>query len=54
MFRDCSVALPHGAMGLSAVCECGISRSYSLTIFTVKNSAHSVGISSGSANKILT
>ena len=25
------MALPHGAMGLSAVCECGISRLYSLT-----------------------
>ena len=23
--RDCCVALPRGAMGLSAVCECGIS-----------------------------
>ena len=27
------MALPRGAMGLSAVCDCGISRSYSLTIF---------------------
>ena len=27
---DCCVALPGGAMGLSAVCDCGISRSYSL------------------------
>ena len=26
------VALPHSAMGLSAVCDCGISLSYSLTI----------------------
>ena len=26
------VALPRGAMGLSAVCDCGISLSYSLTI----------------------
>ena len=25
------VALPRGVMGLSAVCDCGISRSYSLT-----------------------
>ena len=24
MFHDCCVALPHGAMGLSAVCDCGI------------------------------
>ena len=23
--RDCCVALPHDAMGLSAVCDCGIS-----------------------------
>ena len=27
------MALPRGAMGLYAVCDCGISRSYSLTIF---------------------
>ena len=33
MSRDCYVALPHDAMGLSAVCDCGISLSYSLTIF---------------------
>ena len=26
------MALPRGAMGLSAVCDCGISSSYSLTI----------------------
>ena len=31
--HDGWVALPHGAMGLSAVCDCGISWSYSLTIF---------------------
>ena len=24
-YCNCHVALPHGAMGLSAVCECGIS-----------------------------
>ena len=30
--RVCCVALPCGAMGLSAVCDCCISRSYSLTI----------------------
>ena len=24
MFRDCNVALPHGAMVLSVVCDCGI------------------------------
>ena len=33
MSRNCCVALPHGALGLSAVCDCGISCSYSLTIF---------------------
>ena len=27
----CSVSLPHGAFGWSAVCDCGISWSYSLT-----------------------
>ena len=27
------LALPQSAKGLSAVCDCGISRSYSLTIF---------------------
>ena len=25
MSRDCCVALPHGAIGFSAVCDCGIS-----------------------------
>ena len=34
MSRDGCVALPRGAMGLSAVCDCGISWSYSLTIFS--------------------
>ena len=29
------LALPRGAMGLSAVCDCGISWSYSLTIFGI-------------------
>ena len=29
-------ALPRGATGLSAVCDCGISWSYSLTIFHVE------------------
>ena len=28
--RDCCVALHRGAMGLSAVCDCGISLLYSL------------------------
>ena len=31
--RDGWAALPHDTMGLSAVCDCSISRSYSLTIF---------------------
>ena len=30
MSYDCSVVLPHGAVGWSAVCDCGISGSYSL------------------------
>ena len=30
--HDCYMALPHDTMGLSAVCDCGISWSYSLTI----------------------
>ena len=30
---DCYLALPCGAMGLSAVCNLGISLSYSLTIY---------------------
>ena len=32
MSPDGWAALPHGATGLSAVCNCGISWSYSLTI----------------------
>ena len=28
MYFDCSVALPHGAMGWSIVCDSGISREY--------------------------
>ena len=28
----CCVYFPHGAMGLSAVCDCGISWSYALTV----------------------
>ena len=35
--RDYCVALPHDATGLFAVCDCGISRSYSLTIFNLKH-----------------
>ena len=35
MSRDGCVALPRGDVGLSAVCDCGISGSYSLTIFKI-------------------
>ena len=35
--RDGWGALPRGATGLSAVCDCGISGSYSLTIFNTLN-----------------
>ena len=31
----CSLALPRGVMGWSAVCDCGISRLYPLTFLTV-------------------
>ena len=31
----CSVALPHGAVGWSAVCDCGISLIYSFTLLAV-------------------
>ena len=51
MSRDCCVAIPLCAMGLSAVCECDISRSYSLFfgVFHVNGdefgeSAHLLGI----------
>ena len=36
MSRECCVALPRGAIGLSVVCDCGISRSYSLSILNVR------------------
>ena len=35
MYRDCCAALPHCVMALSAVCDFGISSSYSLTIFVL-------------------
>ena len=38
MPRDCSVALPRDATGLSAVCDFGISWSYSLIIFEITKS----------------
>ena len=31
----CSMTLPHGAVGWSAVCQCGISRSYSLAFLVL-------------------
>ena len=34
---DCYVALSHEALGLSAVCDCGISWSYSLVFFCIYN-----------------
>ena len=35
---DCSLALHHGATGLSAVCDCGIFESYSLVLTSRPNS----------------
>ena len=40
MSRDGWAALPRGATGLSAVCDCGISWSYLLTIFVRENDAY--------------
>ena len=31
----CSVALPHGDVGWSALCDCGISYSYSLAFYAL-------------------
>ena len=36
----CPVALPHGNVGLSAVCECGISLSYLYTVRKDKINLH--------------
>ena len=36
------MALPRGAMGLSAVCDCGISWSYSLTFFVLHYKSYRV------------
>ena len=36
MSHDCCGTLPHAATGLSAVCDCGISCSYSPTMFEYK------------------
>ena len=35
--RDCCMVLPQDGMGLSAVCDCGNSLSYSLTIFNINS-----------------
>ena len=32
-YRKCFVSLPHGAVGWSAVCDCGMSLSYSFLFF---------------------
>ena len=49
--HDCFVAIPLGAMGLSAVCDCDISRSYSLFLSVIHvnsdgfgESAHLLGL----------
>ena len=42
--HDCCVAIPLGAMGLSAICDCEISRSYSLTSDGFGESAHLLGL----------
>ena len=41
---DCCVALPRGAIFLSAVCYCGISRSYSLTIYNCSKTWQRVSV----------
>ena len=45
-YRDCCVAFPHGATGLSAVCDCGIYRPYSLIILLICHLIHVEGVSS--------
>ena len=37
MSGDCCVVLPHNVTGLFAVCDCGLSVSYSLNIFKLCN-----------------
>ena len=51
MSRDCCVAISLSAMGLSAVCDCDISRSYSLFLGVIHansdgfgESAHLLGL----------
>ena len=36
-YNKYSVAIPPGAVGWSALCDCGIPRSYSLTFFILTN-----------------
>ena len=43
--RDCCMPLPRDAMSLSAVCDCGFSGSYSLTIFQLNLLLMFVGLS---------
>ena len=43
------MALPHDATGLSAVCDCGISRSYPLTIFGKQGPCYIVHTYKGTA-----
>ena len=51
MSRGCCVALPRGAMGLSAVCDCGIFGPYSLflqaTFFSGEGAAIQVLVEKG-------
>ena len=45
------MALPHGAVGWSAVCDCGISRSYSLIFCQPKKSDHFLGLTNPDINR---
>ena len=46
-FYKCSGALPHGAVSWSAVCDCGISLSYSLFCILIDFPIHIDTISMG-------
>ena len=52
--HDCCVALLHDAIGLSAVCDCGISLSYSLTMFVNNKSISDVRIGLTQVNGSIT
>ena len=43
MSRDCCVAIPLGAMGLSAICDCDISQSHSLLLGVIQANSDDVG-----------